>query len=344
MSSSEEEWAPSEDGDERVPGFENLHVVSTVEYPADEEDTLVEMYLGKDPVTGTLYLVQVNHETESSAKLTGIECNDFRHKLCAAKGIDADMDKETADTVFLAEVGGIPEVLEIFDKEEAARLTKRKKPVKEQEEKKKPKTVTKKVKEEESEEEKQSVKTEADSKKMVNGDAAETKAPTKKEMAAKKLPVEKVAEKTPCEKVEVAPKKQAKKKATAKKTVAGKKQGTLGSKKFQGLKKQMSLAQHKIVKSKMSPSVEKKRQEASAGVEIGASEAEMPVVPHGKTVGEKPSVTVDEASKKRKRETVETTELSSQSVGGDAFQWQLTLNGTTLASLQSTIASFPGAE
>lgn len=120
MSSSEEDedWtACTLDGeDEKVPGFEDHQVISTHDLPGDNGDTIMELFLAKDP-QGKVSLIQVDPDNEESTMLDGSDCNKVRQKLCSLKGIDPDeVDAETAHAIFVAEMGEVPSALAEFDK------------------------------------------------------------------------------------------------------------------------------------------------------------------------------------------------------------------------------------
>lgn len=121
MSSSEdEEWKEEE---EKIPGFEHLNTITSIDMPDDNHETIVEYFVARDPSNKDVVIIKVDHDAEESVELSGSDCDQFRTKLCALKGIDAALDKETASVVFMSEVGEIPTALEKFDKPKKAGKT-----------------------------------------------------------------------------------------------------------------------------------------------------------------------------------------------------------------------------
>lgn len=299
--SSDEEWNAKDD-EELVPGFESHTVMSSVDMPSEDESTIVEFFLARNSTTNEVCLIKVDHDNEESTLLNGEDCDAFRRELCSMKGIDADADKETANVVMSNEVGKLPKALEEFDKKN--------------EEREKQKIEKAKV-------QKKSTKKEEPKVDAAKGDREEKQ--TEKPTESKKGPAKKMTKKGQQKKQPPKKKEAPKQPKKGSSVVEAKKDAESGD--------TSSVVEEVIASGSLvsNPSTAK----------IDASQAQ--------EAQKKKPATQDAPKKKpakRKREEPETIldyvvkqEPAQKKTCQEPFEWQLTLNGKSFASLKAALSS-----
>lgn len=297
-SDEDEQWSPSHDDDEAIPGFEHLQMIGTLDSIEDEEDAMSELFLGRDPKTSHVFLIKVDHEQEESVELSGSECDLLRKELCSSKGMDASIDKETALAVWLAEVGDVPTALADFDK-----------------------VASEKKKRQDAEDEEGFTE-------VPMSDSKEQHAVAKKEVSKKKPAAAK--------------KKQSKLMATSSKK--GEESKKVPSKKKEAPKKEES---KKKEAEKILPKDDKAEEKAPAVIAPTKKSTPKEAPASASDTGAKKAPPKKKVAPKRKRDDESPLEFmakkeKSDDVGSSSpFDWQLTLNGKSLASLRAALSALP---